>query len=47
MSVVMGSEYEYARNLVLFGFICGLTFAMLVVTLVHAYTDKTKEGDRV
>jgi hypothetical protein len=40
MSAIIGSEYEYARSLVFFGFMCGLTFAALIVALVNLWKGR-------
>ena len=45
MQFFTGTESEYARSLVFFGFMCGLTFAMLLVTIVHMFTGDSKGKD--
>lgn len=34
MVVATGQEYEYVRKLVFFGFMCGMTFSLIIAMLV-------------
>lgn len=35
MSLVVSPEYEYVRKLVFFGFICGITFSLVIALFVN------------
>lgn len=46
MNFFTGSEYNYARDLVFFGFMCGLTFAALIAALANLFCGKPNDRDR-
>lgn len=37
MEFFTSGEYEYAKQLAFFGFICGITFSALIVTMINLY----------